>query len=596
MTTTVLRRSLVAPNALRFGLIGGAASIFLAAIGMTEKFAERLLLPNLTLGRVIMFVVPFLVGRVVGKPPPVLEGMEAERPGIRNVVGGFVAGAITGMVLWLLPLVIALVDVRDVLVNFSQATADYVAFDQSLAEALPLLILMGAVLGAAGGSLHVASQRVRRAVMRTVSTVLLFGMFELVVSTIFRQAGEVLSGLPGIGELFSNLPRVVDFLYEPLGGFTGRGASVVALAGLAVAWFLPARTQAAQARFRKLPPDRRRRALLIGAAVLGGVLIFLPQFLGSYLAEVLDIVGIFLLMGLGLNIVVGFAGMLDLGYVAFFAVGAYVSALMTSPNSPRWSPEFGFWQTLPFVIIAAILAGVAVATPVLRMRGDYLAIVTLGFGEIARILVKSDWLQPYFGGPLGILKIPQVEVTGFTLVDSENFLYLIVGFLAITIYSSLALQKSRMGRAWMAMREDEDVAEALGVNILTAKLWAFIIGAIFAAIAGSLFAHKLGSVFPGTFKIEISIIVLVLIIVGGMASIPGVMVGAIVLIGVPEVLREFGEYRLMLYGALLIFMMMKRPEGLIPSRRRARELHHEEAEQDAWMEMFGEEETTGAGE
>ncbi|MBW3592849.1 MAG: branched-chain amino acid ABC transporter permease, partial [Actinobacteria bacterium] len=166
---------------------------------------------------------------------------------------------------------------------------------------------------------------------------------------------------------------------------------------------------------------------------------------------------------------------------------------------------------------------------------------------------------------------------------STEFFYLIYGFVIVLAYASWALQESRVGRAWMALREDETVAEATGVNVIQAKLMAFIIGAIFASFGGALFAHKIGSIFPHTFAILVSITVLMVVIVGGMASIPGVMLGALVLVGLPELLREFSEFRFLVYGALLIFMMIKKPEGFIPSKQRSRELHQEEATQDAWL-------------
>jgi branched-chain amino acid transport system permease protein len=309
----------------------------------------------------------------------------------------------------------------------------------------------------------------------------------------------------------------------------------------------------------------------------------LPHILGPLLSDVCNLAGIFLLMALGLNIVVGFAGLLDLGYVAFFAVGAYTTAVLTSPAAPGFSPGLSFWGALPFVVAAAIIAGVIVGTPVLRMRGDYLAIVTLGFGEIARILLVSDWLTPIFGGAQGITRIPNIQVGTVEVVGTQSLLYLVVGFIVLAAYASWALQRSRVGRAWMAMREDESVAEAMGINIVAAKLSAFVIGAILASFAGALWAVRIGSVFPNSFDIIVSITVLAVIIVGGIASVPGVMVGALVLVALPELLREFEEFRFLIYGALLIFMMVNRPEGFIPSTRRARELHEEEAEQDAWL-------------
>jgi len=244
------------------------------------------------------------------------------------------------------------------------------------------------------------------------------------------------------------------------------------------------------------------------------------------------------------------------------------------------------------VLVMAAIAGLFVGTPVLRMRGDYLAIVTLGFGEIVRILLLSDWLSPYFGGAQGLRNIPGIPIFGneVNVNTPELMIYMVMAFVVIAAFISWRLEDSRIGRAWAAMREDEDVAEAVGVDTVKAKLTAFITGAVIASFAGSLFAAKVGSVFTNSFEILVSIVILVIVIVGGMGNIPGVLVGAVVLIGIlggpnqPGLLQEFGEYKLLAYGALLVFMMLKRPEGLLPSTRRQRELHQDEFLQDAWLD------------
>ncbi len=311
--------------------------------------------------------------------------------------------------------------------------------------------------------------------------------------------------------------------------------------------------------------------LFVGIAVL-------PIFLGGVINELLINVALFMLMGLGLNIVVGYAGLLDLGYVAFFAVGAYTTAVLTSPISPTWSPELSWWVAMLVAVLIAVIAGLMVGTPVIRMRGDYLAIVTLGFGEIVRILLLSDWLKPYFGGAQGIRDIPGIPWFGgqsISSVDPQLFVYFAAGFVLIAVYISYRLQSARVGRAWAAMREDEDVAEATGVGTVTAKLLAFITGAVLASFAGALVSAKVGTVFTNSFDVLVSIIILVVVIVGGMGSIPGVLVGALVMIGVlggprsPGLLAEFAEYKLLIYGVILIVMMLNRPEGLVPSARRS---------------------------
>ena len=282
-------------------------------------------------------------------------------------------------------------------------------------------------------------------------------------------------------------------------------------------------------------------------------------------------VGIYVLLGLGLNIVVGLAGLLDLGYVAFFAIGAYSMALLTAPAPQHllWS----FWVALPVGVILAASAGVLLGIPVLRMRGDYLAIVTLGFGEIIHILSSSDLLSTFSGGPKGVPKIGQPTLLGESFSSGLDFLYLIMLAALLIIFVTNRLKDSRVGRAWESMREDETVARAMGINTLQHKLLAFAIGAAFAGLGGALFASRNQFTGPEDHTLMVSINVLCLVIVGGMGSIPGVIAGAFVLKGLPEVLRQLENYRIVTFGALLVVMMIWRPEGLIPSSRRRMEMH-----------------------
>ncbi len=308
-------------------------------------------------------------------------------------------------------------------------------------------------------------------------------------------------------------------------------------------------------------------------------LLFLPRIFGTFPTEVMNNVALLgLLMGLGLNIVVGFAGLLDLGYVGFFAIGAYTMALLTSPEANF--ANLTFWQALPFAILASVTAGVILGIPVLKMRGDYLAIVTLGFGEIIRILALSDALKPRLGGAQGIVNIRTPMVSGEAINSPEELYYVILVAVALTWFVSIRLRDSRLGRAWMALREDEDVAEAMGIDLVATKLLAFGTGAAMAGLGGAIFAAKLQSIVPQTFNLLISVNSLAIIIIGGLASIPGVIVGSLLLIGLPELLREFNEYRLWLYGILLVVMMLYKPEGFWPEETRRRELHgHENPEQ-----------------
>jgi branched-chain amino acid transport system permease protein len=332
--------------------------------------------------------------------------------------------------------------------------------------------------------------------------------------------------------------------------------------------------------------DRRSSLILYG--VVAALLLVLPLVVGRFPSDVLGNAGLYILLGLGLNIVVGYAGLLDLGYVAFYAIGSYSVALLTSPQS-FLALELNFWLVLPVVILIAAIAGIVIGAPVLRLRGDYLAIVTLGFGEIVRLLFLSDWLSDFTNAGQGILGIPGPRLPGLEVPtrDPESIYYLILLACVLAAVVAYRLANSRVGRAWNAMREDESVAEATGINTTNYKLLAFSLGAVFGCLSGALFASKIGSIFPHSFEILVSITALAVIILGGMGSIPGVIVGALVLVGLPELLREFDEYRLLVYGAVLVAMMLLRPEGLVPSAMRRRELHESDEPDDQYEEDAG---------
>jgi branched-chain amino acid transport system permease protein len=231
-------------------------------------------------------------------------------------------------------------------------------------------------------------------------------------------------------------------------------------------------------------------------------------------------------------------------------------------------------------VLMATLWGVILGIPVLGMRGDYLAIVTLGFGEIIRLLALSDALKPFIGGSNGITAVATATLGPIRFNTPQTLFYLILAACLLAVFVSTRVKDSRLGRAWMALREDEDVAEAMGIDLVRTKLLAFATGAAFAGLGGAIFASKLTSVYPHSMQLLISINVLCVVIVGGIGSIPGVVVGALFLIGLPEILREFAEYRLLMYGAALVIMMLTRPEGLLPEARRKLEMHEVEAGAD----------------
>jgi branched-chain amino acid transport system permease protein len=322
-------------------------------------------------------------------------------------------------------------------------------------------------------------------------------------------------------------------------------------------------------------PAAQRRLVLGPLAILVLVVILLfPVAMGGFFAQVIATVALFILLGLGLNITLGLAGLLDLGFVAFFAVGAYTVALLTGTGQYGIA-DMTFWQAVPFAVIFAMGFAIFLGLPILRIRGDYLAIATLGFGEIIRILVGSNLLMPVLGGPQGIQLIPKpipVPPTHW-LAGPVQIYYLALAFAAVVAFVAWRLRGSRLGRSWMAIREDEDVAEGMGVNLVQTKLLAYMMGGAFAGLAGAISAGLVGSVFPTSIRLDLSINVVAIVVVGGMGSIPGVVLGALVLIGLPELFREFSDYRLLFYGVALMAVMIYRPEGLLPSRIARRELH-----------------------
>lgn len=304
----------------------------------------------------------------------------------------------------------------------------------------------------------------------------------------------------------------------------------------------------------------RPAAILIVTAGLA----VLPFITSMYQVNILITAMIYIMLGLGLNIVVGLAGLLNLGYVAFYAVGAYAYALL------NYHYGLNFWLALPVGASLAAVFGIALGYPVLRLRGDYLAIVTLAFGEIIR-LVLENWSAFSFG-PSGIANIPRPTLFGIHMSLEANtvfFYFLMILMVAVTIFVVTRLQYSRLGRAWVALREDEIASQAMGIDTTRVKLAAFALGATWAGLGGVLFAARTTFINPACFTIWESMLILCIVVLGGMGSIIGVVIGALFLILLPEYLRAFSEYRLLLFGLILVLMMIFRPGGLIPESRRA---------------------------
>jgi len=301
-----------------------------------------------------------------------------------------------------------------------------------------------------------------------------------------------------------------------------------------------------------LQHQRNRMVILMVMAALAMVI---PLVANNYILEVLTNAWFYTILCLGLNIVVGYAGLLDLGYAAFFAVGAYTTGILTSQFN------INFWLTIPVAVFCSMLAGIIIGGPTLRLRSDYLAIVTLGFGEIVRIIARNLEIT---GGASGLIGIERPAFFGIQLSQGIHFYYVFLLLAILACFTSYRLQNSRLGRAWQYVREDEDAAEAMGINRVGVKLYAYVIGAMFGGVAGSFFAVKMTAISPETFTFSQSVLILLGVVLGGMGKIPGVIIGAFALVLFPEVFRGLGSMRMLIFAIVMLIIMLYRPEGIWP--------------------------------
>ena len=593
---------------LTLGLLAGALVLYAGAAGMVAAFHEREVIDRfITLGQLVLLIAPFLTAYAVSAR---LNDRGADR--IAVVGSGIIVGLLTALPsvimllfnseqfrflldyslrltpfiaasyiawrmqrrggdayrslgVWLLTAVLvgivtgslALIfdvkgDLRSVLVNINRDWVEVITFDnrKELLNGIVIFSLVSAIAGLAGSIFYILPATPRKALFYGLSVTLLAGAFGETVRLVLQENLE----RDALNAIFRRntirqTPALVLFV-------------ISTAAGLLWTRF----GQRIRAGFDAAAGSEHPKTRALGSVIVIALLLALPWMIGRTLSDVAVTIGLFVLMGLGLNIAIGLAGLLDLGYVTNYAVGAYILAVLTSIGPlGLFKGTFTFWMVIPIALLAAMSAGFIFAVPVLRMRGDYLAIATLGFGEIIGKLANSDWLKPLIGGAQGVQAIPKPNFIGIELKNPEELYYIVLVACLITLFVSVRLNNSRTGRQWMAIREDEDVATAMGIDTSRAKLLAFTLSAATGGVAGAIFAAKVGTVFPNSFTVFISINVLSLIIVGGIASNPGIVVGAIVLIGMPELLREFSDFRFLLYGILLIMMMINRPQGLIPT-------------------------------
>jgi len=496
---------------------------------------------------------------------------------VPNLIAGLLAGLFTGILIALLVIFGNQVNLRAVFLNASPALYDLLTLKKGMGN-IWVLPTAGAISGLIGAAYLLLPQILRGPINRS----LLFVIFMALFSGLFRVV--MINQGPG-------MEIAAKFLFGQ-SGLTLSGTIIFFIIVVAITMFWNNKGRDIQTSISRLPKNRQLSLRVLTFALIAYIALGLPLVSGPFIAQVIVTVVLFILMGLGLNITLGFAGLLDLGFVAFYAVGAYTVGLLTSYGQYGLQ-HIPFWVAVPIAVLVAMAFGAVLGLPVLGVRGDYLAIATLGFGEIVRLLAGSDFLAPYFGGPQGIIGIqkPCLGILGeFIKVDApricngielgkpQDIYYIAVASALLIAFVAWRLRESRLGRAWMAIREDEDVAEALGINLIQTKLLAYMLGAAFAGLGGAIFATLIGSIFATSMQLIVSINVVSLIIVGGMGSIPGVIVGAIALIGLPELLREISEFRFLLYGATLIVMMLAKPEGLWPSQATKRELHHADAD------------------
>lgn len=560
-------------SAIRIGLLGGAITLFLCLVGMVEVFSKRDVVETvITLGQFILLATAVSMGYIASRRSSSL--FEQNKP-LANLTAGLLAGVFTGSVLALFVILGNQVNFRAVFLNATTPLYDLLTFKRGV-SGVWVLPAFGAISGLIGAAFLLLPQKLRQPITRALLITILLALFSGLFRVVLINQGAAME-------------NIAKFLFGQT-GLTVSGA-VIFLVGVFLGTTIwSARGKDVQTRITHLPKSRQISLRVVFFALVAFIALGLPQVSGPFIAQVVVIISLYILMGLGLNITLGFAGLLDLGFVAFYAIGAYTMGLLTS-YGPFGLQHIPFWVAVPIAVLVAMSFGAILGLPVLGIRGDYLAIATLGFGEIVRLLAGSDFLAPVFGGPQGIIGIQKpclgilgdfvkVDVpracTGIEFGGPKEIYYIAVVSAIIIAFVAWRLRESRLGRAWMAIREDEDVAEALGINLVQTKLLAYMLGAAFAGLGGAIFTVLVGSIFATSMQLIVSINVVALIIVGGMGSIPGVIVGAIALIGLPELLREVSEFRYLIYGLTLIVMMVTKPEGLWPSQTARRELHHED--------------------
>ena len=536
--TLAAPRPVVLPAGLRLSamvtLSVVASCAFTVLVGLFGQFSNRALVVGwVDIGHALMLAIAMGGGAVLAR----------RSPGWPAVPSASFAGAVAGALVIGLVAAARAANLRWMLVSLTPVTLNRVGLGLADGPAAAVLAAAGFCAAGLGAALVVCPRLLRRVVLGALGGVVVAGLLRELIRSILGGAG-------GVDEW--------GFTYD---GLLPAGAAAAAAVGALVT------VRPGASAYARLPRGVRLAARLLCLALV----LALPALTNDFVAQVMMLVCLYTLMGLGLNIELGLAGLVDLGFVAFFAVGAYTVALLTAGPSGSGG-LLPFFAALPFAVVAASTAGFLFGLPVLKVRGDYLAIATLGLGEIIRVLVLSDMLKPLLGGAQGIVNLPKPVLFGTVLSSPTQLFYMTACLTAAAGFIAWRVQHSGLGRRWLAVREDEDVAQALGIALVRVKLSAYTMGAAFAGLAGGIFAGMLGSVFPQSFQLLVSVNVLAILVVGGIGSLPGVLIGAAALIGAPEVLRDLGEYRYLIYGLVVIAVVRLKPEGLSPKAIAHREL------------------------
>ncbi|HQX18040.1 MAG TPA: hypothetical protein PLA27_16600, partial [Anaerolineales bacterium] len=463
-------------KAIQSGVIGGIIAILAGLIGMIESFHARdIIAGRISMGETLLLLI--VIGFAYS------SSRNEQLPISTRVTSGVITGVVTSLMIVLFLMLGAAVNLRSIFVNASPALYKILTLEiANTSLAYIAIIVIGAVVSLAASLVHAATPFWKRIISSGFAIVLLLALLQDLIR---------ISLTP-----FPFITSVLSWMFGRRGqeGLSILGAIVVFLI-VAGAIYNDAKNGAARrARREALPEAAKRTRRWVNWGLLGVFLLIWPQIAGPVLSDVTNSVGLYILMGLGLNIVVGYAGLLDLGYVAFYALGAFTMGVLTTTGGEiffdvRWT----FWEALPFAVIVAVLAGIMLGIPVLKIRGDYLAIITLGFGEIIRIMFLSDFLKPYFGGSFGIVSIASPTIGGIVLDSPQTLYYVILAACFVALFVAHRLRDSRIGRAWKAIREDEDVAQAMGINLTATKLLAFATGAAFGGLSGAIFAAKLST-------------------------------------------------------------------------------------------------------